>query len=103
MPDGELVQASIEPELADKMSVAPVDERHRRIHGLKVEFGAAIVGMRLDAPIGDHEGHAVGHQQHLVRTDPVGWKLPDTLIAVGCVIDADHALGGLEVAFGGIE
>jgi len=97
------VQLGREPELADEMAIARVDEAQRRVHAVEIELAAAVVGMRFDAAIGDGEGLAVGEQDHLVRSDAIGLELADTPIAAGHVVDAEHAASGLEIVLGGIE
>ena len=89
--------------LLDQPAGLAVDEDQRRLHGRQIELGAAEIGMRLDAAIGDRECASVRHQQQLVRVHAVGRELADAAKAVGGVVDADHARGGLEVVLGRVE
>ena len=57
----------------------------------------------LDAAVGDRERLAVGQQDHLVRADAVGRELADALVAVGRVVDAEHAGARVVVVLRRIE
>ena len=54
-----------------------VDQHEGRLHGRKVELGAAEIRMRLDAAIGDGERSPVAEQQQLVRPDAMGREFAD--------------------------
>ena len=55
----------------------PVDQHVGRLHGRQVELGAAEIGMRLDAAIGDRDGAPVAKQQQFVRADAIGREFAD--------------------------
>ena len=64
--------------LFDQVAGQAVDEHEGRLHGRKVELGAAEIRMRFDAAIGDGERSAVAEQKQFVRPDAMGRELADT-------------------------
>jgi hypothetical protein len=103
MTDRQLVQFRRQFVAFDKIAGNAVDENQRRLHCGEVQLGAAEIGMRFDAAIGDCQRAAVAEQQQFVRPDPVSWEFVQPPEVGAGIINADHARRIVEIIFGGVK
>ena len=103
MADAQQAEVAAETHLLVQVACLSVDETERGFHRRQVELRPGIIGMGVDAAIGDRQRPAVRQHPDVVRTDAARGEFAKPLEVIARVVDANDAAAGVEVVLGSVE